>query len=87
MKAPARHDAPRRTVAALRELIQALDRRDRHAERMTETRIAREARLLRDQALARIEELQAAGFDGERDDQELVDAVMTDDGAPSSKRH
>ena len=57
-----------RTLAALRELIRALDRRDLHVERASETGIARDARLLRRQALARIEELQTAGSDRERYD-------------------
>jgi len=71
-----------RMLAALRELISALDRRDLHVERASETGIANDARLLRHQAVARIEELQIAGSDAERYDADLVDGIMTDDGGP-----
>jgi hypothetical protein len=69
-----------RTLAALRELIRALDRRERHVERASETGIATDARLLRHQAIARIEELQTAGSAVEPYDVDLVEAIMTDDG-------
>jgi len=69
-----------RTRALLRELIKALDRRELHVERASEAGIAKDARLLRYQAVARIEELQTAGSDVERYDLDLVDAIMTDDG-------
>ena len=44
-------------VAALGELIEALDRRVPHIERVGEAQIAREAAALRRQALKRIERL------------------------------
>jgi hypothetical protein len=50
--------APARTLAALRELVRALDRRVPQVERAGELRIARDAQLLRQEAVARIEELQ-----------------------------
>jgi hypothetical protein len=73
---------PTRTIAALRELIGALDRRTPHMERMGEIRIVRDAALLRSDAVARIEELKQLGIDHGYD-AELVHAVMTDDGAPA----
>jgi len=52
-----------RIIAALAELIDALDRRVRHVERLGEAHIAGEATMLRNQALARIEELKCAAPD------------------------
>jgi hypothetical protein len=71
-----------RTIAALRELIGALDRRTPRMERMGEIRIARDAALLRGDAVARIEELKQGGIDHSYN-RELVEAIMTDDGAPA----
>ena len=45
------------TIAALRELIAAIDRRVSHLERTGEHRIARDAAALRQQALKRLAEL------------------------------
>jgi len=75
---PARVDED--VVAALRELVEALDRRVPHVERLGEARIAREAALLRSEALARITEL--AAKQQERDAREAArsDARLTDDG-------
>ena len=70
-----------RTVATLRELIEALDRRVPHVERLGEARIAREAAALRSEATKRIEQL-TADLDGRADEAAFSDAVMTDDGAP-----
>ena len=53
-------------LVALRELVEALDKRVPHVERLGEVRIAREAAALREEAARRIQEL----------------AVMTDDGGP-----
>jgi hypothetical protein len=50
-------------VQALRELVDALDRRVAHVERLGEARIAREAAGLRKEALHRIQELTAASPD------------------------
>lgn len=72
---------PSRTLAALRELISALDRRVPHVERAGETRIASDAMGLRHAAAARIDELTQAEPD-QGYDHELVEAVMTDDGGP-----
>ena len=72
-----------RILAALRELIGALDRRTPQAERPDELRIARDAQRLRREAVARIEELTGARSDADVYDQELVEAIMTDDGGPS----
>jgi hypothetical protein len=74
--------SPSQTLAALRELVSALDRRDLHADRESEPRIARDARLLRHQAVVRIEELRKAASGGERHDADLAAAIMTDDGGP-----
>ena len=50
-------------VQALRELVDALDRRVPHVERLGEARIAREAADLRKEAVHRIQELTGAPFD------------------------
>jgi hypothetical protein len=71
----------RERVAALRELIEALDRRVPHVERLGEARIAREAAALRKDATTRIEQLKAES-DRHTHESELADAVMADDGAP-----
>jgi hypothetical protein len=74
-----------RVLAALRELIGALDSRTPQAERAGESRIARDAQQLRRAAVARIEELTGAGPEVDRYDQELVEAIMTDDGGPQPR--
>jgi hypothetical protein len=61
--------SPTRIVAALRELIAALDRRVPRVERTGETRIARDAAMLRSQAVMRIQELKQAGSDDHPYDQ------------------
>jgi hypothetical protein len=76
---------PDQMVAALRELIDALDRRVPHVERVGELRIAREAAALRKLALARIEELQRAASDRHTTETARAEAVMTDDGGPARK--
>jgi hypothetical protein len=50
-----------RALRHLRELIAALDRRVPHIERIGETAIARDAATLRETALDRIAQLEAAG--------------------------
>lgn len=72
-----------RMVSALRELISALDRRVPHVDRPGELRIAQDAQMLRRQAVARIAALSRHEPDDKPYDQELVDAIMTDDGGPS----
>jgi hypothetical protein len=69
-------------LAALRELIGALDRRAPQIERPGGIRIARDAQRLRREAVARIKELMGAGSDANAYDQDLVEAIMTDDGGP-----
>jgi len=49
------------TIGMLRDLVDALDRRVPHAERVGETRIALDAAALRKAALDRIEELTRNG--------------------------
>lgn len=71
-----------RLITTLRELISALDRRVAHVERSAETRIARDAQVLRREAVAQIEALSREGPDHTPYDLELVEAVMTDDGGP-----
>lgn len=74
-------------ITRLRELIGALDRRVPHVDRPDELRIAREARMLRREAVAQIEALCRLGPpDDTPYDQGLVDAIMTDDGSPSPER-
>jgi hypothetical protein len=69
-------------VAALRELIAALDRRVPHIERTGEGQIAKDAAMLRSTAVRRIRGLLVES-DHHRYDPELVEAIMTDDGGPS----
>jgi len=70
-------------IVALRELIDAIDRRVPQVERLGEIRIAREAAALRTQALARIEQLKSPGPHRPTSEAEFADAVMTDDGGPA----
>ena len=53
------------TIGMLRDLVDALDRRVPHAERVGETRIAFDAAALRKTALNRIEELTRTGVDND----------------------
>ena len=69
-------------VTTLRELISALDRRVPHVERRGEIGISQDAQTLRREAVAQIEALSRRGPDDKPYDQELVDAIMTDDGSP-----
>ena len=69
-------------VDALRELVEALDRRVAHVERLGETRIAGEAAALREQAVHRIDELTTARSHGDTREAERSAAVMSDDGGP-----
>ena len=70
-------------LAALRELIDALDRRVPQVERMGEIRIAREAAALKNEAMRRIDVLKAASPDHQTRESALADDVMTDDGGPN----
>ena len=72
-------------VRALRELVEALDRRVAQVERLGETRIAGEAAALRKDAVNRIQELTAASHDGDTREAERSGGVMTDDGGPLRK--
>jgi len=72
-------------VQALRELIEALDRRVAHVGRLGETRIAREAAALRKDAVNRIEQLTLAKSDRDTREAERSGGVMTDDGGPLRK--
>jgi hypothetical protein len=69
-------------VQALRELVEALDRRVARVERLGETRVARDAAVLRKDAMNRIHELTAAPSDRETRETERSGGVMTDDGGP-----
>jgi hypothetical protein len=71
-------------VLALRELVDALDRRVAHVERLGEARIAREAAGLRKEAVNRIQELMAAQSDRDTREAERSGGVMTDDGGPTT---
>jgi hypothetical protein len=64
-----------RVIAALGELIDALDRRVPHIERAGEIQIARDAARLKSEAVARINELRSAVSDSN-----LANAIMSDDG-------
>ena len=69
-------------VRALRELVDALDRRVPHVERLGEARIARDAAALRNEAVNRIQELSAGSSERETREAERSRGVMTDDGGP-----
>ena len=75
-----------RIVSTLRELVSALDRRVPQVDRPGELRIARDAQMLRRRALTQIEALNGQEPDDRPYDQELADAIMTDDGCPSPGR-
>ena len=75
-----------RAVAALRELVEALDRRVPHVERLGEVRIAREAAALRKEAAERIEQLEPRDQERRISEGERSDAAITDDGGPVFKK-
>jgi hypothetical protein len=78
MTAPSTTDLRRADlVAALEEIIDALDRRVPQIAHAGETGIARDALVLRQEAVGRLDELRR---DRDRRDDDLVHAVMTDDG-------
>ena len=72
-------------VHALRELVDALDRRVAHVERLGEVGIVREAATLRKEAIHRIRELTAAPTDRDTREAERSGGVMADDGGPLRK--
>ena len=74
-----------RIISTLRELVSALDRRVPHVDRPGELRIARESRMLRREAVAQIGALSRHEPDDRPYNQELADAIMTDDGSPSTE--
>ncbi|MGE0451398.1 MAG: hypothetical protein AB7Q29_17635 [Vicinamibacterales bacterium] len=76
---------PTRILAALRELVGALDRRASQTERPGELQIASDAQQLRREAVAQIEELTETVSRANTYDQSLVEAVMTDDGGPPAE--
>ena len=77
-----RADRARASAAALRELVEALQRRVPLVEWLGEVRIARHATALRKEAAKRVEELSPTQLAGQRRESERSDAVMTDDGGP-----
>jgi hypothetical protein len=70
-------------AAALRELIDAVDRRVPQLEGACEPRVAKVAAALRFEAARRLETLVGIDLDAGLHDRNLVDAVMTDDGGPA----
>jgi hypothetical protein len=72
-------------VDALRELVDALDRRVAHVERLGEARIAREAAALRKEAEKRIQDLTTSPSDPDTREAQRSGGVMTDDGGPLRK--
>jgi len=70
-------------AAALRELIDAVDRRAPQLEWACEPRVAKIAAALRVEAARRLEALAGIDLAADRPDSDLVDAVMTDDGGPA----
>ena len=86
MNDPHRPSDRERVVKALRELVEALDRRVPHVERLGEVGIARDAAALRQEAAKRLAELISTQRDCEARADERSAAEMTDDGAPLSGR-
>jgi len=74
----------RDVLAALRELVDALDRRVPHVDRLGETRIARDAGALRAEAVKRIRALRVGQSHRDAREVERSGGVMTDDGGPLS---
>ena len=72
-------------LEALHEFVDALDRRVPHVERLGETRIARDAAALRQEAVNRIHELSVTQFHRDTQEAERSGGVMTDDGGPPRK--
>jgi hypothetical protein len=70
-------------VTALRELIDAVDRRVPQLQRACEPRVALLAAALRIEAANRLEEMIRIDVDPDGPDTTLVEAVMTDDGGPT----
>jgi hypothetical protein len=79
---PDRTSDRQRVVDALRELVEALDRRVPHVERLGEVRIAREAAALRKDAANRLDELTLTQPDRQAREDARSAADMTDDGGP-----
>ena len=75
-----------RVVAALRELVEALDRRVPQVERLGEMHIAREGAALREEALRRIQEISTARSASGAPAADGPDAVMTDNGGPLPRK-
>ena len=69
-------------IEALRQLVDALDRRVAHVERLGEARIAREAAALRKEANRRLQELTGTSAGRDAQEAERSGGVMTDDGGP-----
>jgi hypothetical protein len=72
---------------ALRELIDAVDRRVPQLERAGEPRVAQIAAALRGEAACRLEAMSRLDAAADEHDSALVDAVMTDDGGPALADH
>jgi hypothetical protein len=70
-------------IHVLQELIDALDRRAPHVERIGEHQIAQDAENLRRRASQRMEELKRKRTSGAGD--ELQHDVMSDDGGPTGQ--
>lgn len=70
-------------VVALRELIDAVDRRVPQLERACEPRVAQVAAALRGEAASRLEQMNRIDVDPDERDGAFGDAVMTDDGGPA----
>jgi hypothetical protein len=70
-----------RVVQSLRQLVDALDRRVSHVERLGEDCILRQAAALRKTALNRIKELMPP-LDPDIPEGRRADEVMADDGSP-----
>jgi hypothetical protein len=73
-------------VDALRELVDALDRRVAPADRLGEAGVAVAALSLRTEAVARIDAHRAASLDRDTREGERSRAVMSDDGGPLRAR-
>jgi hypothetical protein len=86
LNGPDRQSDRERLVTALRELVEALDRRVPHVERLGEVGIARDAAALRQEAAKRLEALTSTQQDRQDSEDARSGADMTDDGGPLPKR-
>lgn len=77
---------PARLLRALRDAIGALDRRKPQVVRPGAKVAAADSQLLRQRAVARLQQLTGTGSGANAYDQDLVESIMTDDGGGQPER-